>query len=371
MKTFWSLEEFTSAPLAPLPGAVRQVQSLEVPAIMQRQRPRTHDFLEWDFKSANWFRRPGYPKRFAVPPYAVTLVDATTNARGAVHVPGLCVGGSALMVSKDVESARGECRPGHEAEIEEAVLLTQPGDHVFGHQLLDLMPRVQLALHNFGDELPFLVSANAAQSFTKLLRFFRMRARIIPISDEGQVLVRRLHLLTGARADDVFDPRRLLWLSESCTEPPETTYAPARVWITRADIPHRVGSRTVLNRTAVDNAALLHDFYAIAPERMPMDAVARLCMDAQVIAGEDGSGLHNCIFARPGTTLLVVGLKGFQRNIHLSLAQELGIRFAFLPGEPVTIVGEEHLYARDRSWFVPASRMHMAMNNLDLLTMEE
>ena len=82
-----------------------------------------------------------------LPAAVLSTDDAVLTNRGGVTLANGChLQGSGLATSIDVAPLRFfPTSRLEDCEASEAVLLAQPGDQVFGHQLLDLIPRVLTA----------------------------------------------------------------------------------------------------------------------------------------------------------------------------------------------------------------------------------
>ena len=165
------------------------------------------------------------PADVVLPAAVFSTDDAVLTNRGGVTLANGCqLHGAALATSVDVAALRFFATDRlDDCEVSEAVLLAQPGDQVFGHQLLDLIPRVLTARRVLGSDIAFLISRLAADSFSTLLTQFGLEDTLLvalPEDPSTALHVRRLHLVTGARQDDKFDPDRLEEMISSLPQAP-------------------------------------------------------------------------------------------------------------------------------------------------------
>ena len=81
--------------------------------------------------------------------------------------------------------------------------------------------------------------------------------------------------------------------------------------------------RTIPNADRLEDLAVARGFVSIRPEQFSLPAQARIFNRARCVLGEDGSGLHNIIFAEPGCVLGLVHAR--EPNLwHIAICQQLG-----------------------------------------------
>jgi SAM-dependent methyltransferase len=302
--------------------------------------------------------QPIGPRRAeALLPAAVlsTSQAVLTNRGGVTLANRRQLQGAGLATSVDVAALRFFATSGLEdCEVSEAVLLAQPGDQVFGHQLLDLIPRVLTARRVLGPRVSFLISRLAVESFSRLLiQFGLQETQLVALPEDPGVAIRvpRLYLVTGARQDDKFDFERLEDMVSSLPRPPRSTIH-GDLFLSRARLAKpQIDNRPLLNRTEVDDAFHRSGYRLVYPEEYSVADMAQLAQGARNLAGEDGSALHNVLW-RP-ERLVCLGHAQSAVNLHLRLCDALGVDYVYLGGETAALVQETSLYPRDRSWFVP------------------
>jgi hypothetical protein len=96
----------------------------------------------------------------------------------------------------------------------------------------------------------------------------------------------------------------------------------------------RVASKRLGNPLAVEEIFASFGFRVIYPERTPIAEQLALYANCEVLASLSGSGMHNCLFARPGLMTIEVGDRRARRNPVLMqrMANELAqVEAHFIP----------------------------------------
>jgi O-methyltransferase len=301
-----------------------------------------------------------------VPAAVLAVHEARISNRGGVssHSSGE-LRGDALSASIDIEHLRHyptRCEaPG---QLDAAVLLAQPGDQVFGHQLLDVLPRLLTARDLFGTRFPYLISAVSLSSFGQLLGDLGLAdVELVPLPEEEEVatLATTLYVVTGARQGNRFDPERIRATADLLSI--EGAASTGRsVFLSRR---RQGGHRQLLNREQVEEFFAEQDYHVIEPEVVGARRTAELIEGAESLAGEDGSALHN-VLARP-KGLICLGHGMSPDNIHLHLCDALGVAYRYFGGNPSEAAEEADLHPRNRSWnlAVPWLRERMLEQRAD------
>lgn len=206
---------------------------------------------------------------------------------------------------------------------EPALLVCGPGYGIYGHWLLDFLPRMALA---------------------RLLLGARLDAFVLPLPDDAPAWVETmLAEFCGIGADRLRRYRRgetALLCPRLCL--PSTVhhgdYAPHALMRQfyrsyRPDIPLHGTRRICLSRRHFDSRGFSHPrifeaaatmeaiaqargFEVVAPETLDLAAQVALFRSARIVVGEYGSAMHNTIFSAPGT---VVGMIGWWSHIQTHL----------------------------------------------------
>lgn len=107
-------------------------------------------------------------------------------------------------------------------------------------------------------------------------------------------------------------------------------------------------SRSLLNRDDVERFFLSRDFEVVHPESMVIDQQIELFAQTKFLAGEAGSGLHNCVFMQDGSH--VISLNSGRQNhlIQASLCYALDQESTYVVGTP-----ESHQWNANYSIEIP------------------
>ncbi len=196
------------------------------------------------------------------------------------------------------------------------VMLGGPGLPVYGHWLVDFLPKLfALGLSGYDiDALRYLLPADTPPFGLALLALVGIPAEQIVLYDPlfdavqpDELLIPTL-LRTNSRiappfaAAASFLARRI----EERHGPPAAPPAAPRLFISRARSGRAL--RTLINRERIEQLASEAGFAIVHPQQLPLLEQVRLFQGAREIIGEYGSALHATIFSPPGT--LVCALRG-------------------------------------------------------------
>jgi capsular polysaccharide biosynthesis protein len=226
------------------------------------------------------------------------------------------------------QAARGLLRPRMEAG--QCVLLLGRGFGIYGHWLVDFLPKLFL-LHQAGHDLMrlrYLVPRNAPKFGIDLLELLGITAekRIAYHPDFELLCADQLLVPTMARSSSrtsslfrqaVEFVTALIWRRNAR---PLVAGDTQRIFISRG----RAGrpARNLLNRQQIERTAGAAGFRIVHPEQMSLLDQFAMFDNARQIVGEYGSALHAAIFARPGAT--VCALRGTGSEIAGFLQSGIG-----------------------------------------------
>lgn len=210
-------------------------------------------------------------------------------------------------------------------------VLPMPGFRVYGHWLIDLLPRLAHAARSVGEHR-VLCTSRLAPWGRSLAEAFGLR------TDTHEPA---LSLGTGARWESaiaattirsvrVLDGRlaRKHWmtLKRALANDGRTARGRKRLYISRSRL---ATDRRFANAEEIESFFRMRGWEVVFPESLPLSDQVALFAAAEIIVGDDGSGLHNCIFAPRGTPMLVLNFNRINL-FHATLAQAMGHRLAFL-----------------------------------------
>ena len=222
-----------------------------------------------------------------------------------------------------------------------AVMLSGPGYTVYGHWLVDILPRLWV-LRECGydpDTLRYVIPAQVPAFVLPLLQTFGIRTEQLIIYDERSEFIQfdELLLPTNLRRGNRLHPRftearDFLMARATSVEPivPLATSMP-KLFVSRRDSDP---SRSLINRDRVEQIAVDHGFVPVQPECMTNREQIALFMQARQVIGEYGSGLHNAMFSMPGAAVCAIrGTSAHPGFIQSGLSHVCGHHTGYVLGD--------------------------------------
>jgi len=192
--------------------------------------------------------------------------------------------------------------------LDTAMLLTQPGIGVYGHWLIDILPRLQ-TWRNHHRDLPLLVGQTEDWAYYFASRFGADLAQSPAVLPHRSVRVGRLVVPTLTKRKQALDRHRTAsaWaeFADSLMALPSRRRLPGgeRIYVSRANWSR---GRKLLNEAEVEQRVAQHGFVVVRPEDYKLRQQVRIFREARHVVGVDGSGLHNVLFAPSGAVLSVI-----------------------------------------------------------------
>ncbi|MFZ4410789.1 MAG: glycosyltransferase family 61 protein [Paracraurococcus sp.] len=225
------------------------------------------------------------------------------------------------------------------------VLVTKAGESVYGHWIIDMMPRIwlfQKYAHLFQKPFRFLVTKQSPEwAFKMMSDGLGISHDMIEVWHDRMetVHVRDLVVPSILRTDFAFSPlvnlfadsvRQRLQISEDPGEP-------HRFFITRENV-HSWSPRAIGNRSDILDVLQQHGVELLDPAALPWPEQVQRFNQATLAAGEFGSGLHTTLFAGRRTANLVLAYS------HMNALQSA---IAAVRGQPIGYLGPTHEEVRD------------------------
>ena len=233
--------------------------------------------------------------------------------------------------------AAAAAAPAIESRHGEVVLLCGPAYRMYGHWLVDFLPRLHVLTHLGLDlrTLAYLLPDDIAP-------FARQWLRLLGISDH-QVTTYDVHAETchvaRALVPTAFrgDGRANGLLAAACRSFTQAVLGQAgaqeagtrRLFVSRRNWGN--DSRTLTNALEVEAQLAQDGFEVVYPEEMDIPSQVRMFSEAGMLGGEYGSGLHNSIFCSPGATVIALrGTAGHPGFLQSGLCAALGQRMGYV-----------------------------------------
>ncbi len=227
-------------------------------------------------------------------------------------------------------------------DLDAAVLISAPHYDGYGHWLLDFLPRINMALDNGLGELPFY--RHSGHDWAREMAHCLAPVNLIPAGwpASSWVRVRRLFVPSVSRILHGADEAALTatWAKLSMALAPGEDLAespaapPRRIAVSRQGWSNSSNKRRLLNARRVELFLEVQGFDIIQPENLSLAEQRQVFRAAEIVIGEDGSGMHNTIHCRPGTRIGLVAM-GRINYIHLLTGRMFDHGVTYIPTEPV------------------------------------
>lgn len=249
----------------------------------------------------------------------------------------------------------------------DVVSITGPGVSVWGHWLVDFLPRLYV-LHLAGyniQNMRFLLPDRAPGYAVHLLELIGIPASSLLRYDSATELVGCSNLILPSymRSGNRFKfnfAAAMEFLLENIIQRNQLPPSPVqsdRVLVSRGTVR---AQRTLTNRFDIERLVTDRGFAAIDPTAFSILEQIAIFRSAKQVVGEYGSGLHNCMFSPAGTT--ICALRGSSRHpafiqsgIAEALDQDLGYVF-----------GESPLEAFDQNYSISEEDLGLALDWMDI-----
>ena len=184
-----------------------------------------------------------------------------------------------------------------------SLLLRKRGDGNYGHWMVEILPKLCLALKYCDVEglaIPFEYGLMNKIIYDSILRLKSktFKPQIFPLIKEGVYFFKQLIIVDGLSRHGTF-------MSPLALEPYESArskfnvFSNRKIYITRRRTP-----RTLVNDDQVEQAFQKQGFIIVDPTSMTLSEQIAVFSNAKVIMGVMGAGLTNMIFAKSGAQVV-------------------------------------------------------------------
>ncbi|CAM3247149.1 glycosyltransferase 61 family protein [Asticcacaulis taihuensis] len=222
----------------------------------------------------------------------------------------------------------------------DAVILSAPGQEIYGHWLLDVIPKLHILQQSGHEDLPIYFNSLPGWATHFLNSFGISRSRIRP-HPSRYFRVRRAIVPTSSKSGFRLGGNSLREAWTRISRPARVTlpsdFIGEKIFLSRGSWTQ--GARpSHANISDIEAAAVARGYKIVFPETLDIPQQIRLMQSARIIVGEDGSALHNIIFSEPGARLGVLSLPERTNLWHLSLCHVLGHQLSYCYGDAYGIV---------------------------------
>lgn len=225
-----------------------------------------------------------------------------------------------------------------------AAVIHGPGYGVYGHWLVDFLPRLYVLAETGHDlaQMRFVLPRELPQFARDFLQMAGVPEAnfLFHDHDREQLLFDELMvptvLRTASRLHPLFRKASDFWVEQAGVLSSSVTPS-RRVFISRAGVN---SGRVLRNRGTLEGIALAEGFEIVRPETLPIRDQMALFREAAHVIGEYGSGLHGTVFGREAqATMVLRGTSIAPGFVQSSLANAFGQRlgYVFGPSDPQAI----------------------------------
>ncbi len=213
-----------------------------------------------------------------------------------------------------------------------SVLLTHWNSAVYGHWLLENMPKL-LLLRRIATQLPpfrIVLQRRLPEWVIGWIRLVLPDAAIEVYDERKEYLLCETLLMPTLLMHPAhfFHPELAVLLRELTDDVVRARSVGARLYVSRLRPSHY---RILANQAEIEAIALSEGLTLVQPETMSILEQIALFGSAQLIVGEFGSAMHNALFSAPGTRVLCLNwINGLQSRIAQLNRQQVGY---LLPSE--------------------------------------
>jgi capsular polysaccharide biosynthesis protein len=217
------------------------------------------------------------------------------------------------------------------------IVLAHPGQYIYGHWILDMAPRLFLLNERaFDPDINILLNEMRpwVPAFFEAFGIDIGRVRPLP---PGVTRVRSAVMPSTSKAGFrlgnplLGDAWRHLknFFRDKERSLPDVEGLPhsQKIYVSRRGWPDK--RRSIENIDEVERLAVDLGYEVVLPETYSVAQQAAIFRHARAILGEDGSALHNIIFAEPGCVLGVIGVPERLNLWHLGICEAMGHRVAY------------------------------------------
>jgi hypothetical protein len=191
-----------------------------------------------------------------------------------------------------------------------SLVVIGPGFPIWGHWLLDFLPRIALAQRLLGAavaEFMIPLPADSPDWLPEMLAFFCgvSSQQILRFDRYAQRLLCRRACVPSVAHNGYYVPHSFLTSFYDRFIPPDDGAGSRRICISRSNFERETrGVRRVFeSRLRFEGVARRHGYEVVRPEELTIPEQIALFAKAGLIVGEHGSGMHNAIFSGRGTAI--------------------------------------------------------------------
>lgn len=235
--------------------------------------------------------------------------------------------------------------------------LSQPGESVYGHFLVDILPRVIFA-QEIGTKLKYISTIHLPEWAKKFLHLLGIKNEdIITYDPMTEVLFMKHCLFPGhLRQESAFSPLASK-LRESLA-PFGSTPKNRRLFVSRGNFNK---AQHITNFNELNTLIVRYGLELIEPHKLSIEEQISIFSEATLIVGEYGSAMHNSFFSYPNTNVLVLQSDSTLPFVQAGIGALLDQPTGFVFGKHVEKYNKK---GRSRSFRAPLHAISRAIESI-------
>lgn len=211
------------------------------------------------------------------------------------------------------------------------VPLSQPGQGIYGHWLVDILPRVMFA-KSLNIKLKYIFAQNIPRYAKVFLELLGINEEDIFVYNPNKevVLMQVCYFPSHLRLSSAFSP--LAAKFNQSLAPYQSPCKNTKLFISRG---HYNNKQTIANSSELLDLVKCYDFEILEPHNYSIKEQIELFSEAGVIVGEYGSAMHNTLFAHPEAKVIVLQSEATAPFVQAGIGALLNQPTGFVFGKPV------------------------------------
>lgn len=230
--------------------------------------------------------------------------------------------------------------------IDKAIHLLKDHSHNYFHWIVENLPRLSL-VKTIDKSIPLIIDERLPKQFHDALELFNTEKRKIIYIKSGVVyrvnkliypspltIIHDNYGIPVFSKDSIYNVLGLDEFSKQILKsvnPLQIRTLTRRIFVSRKNSDYR----QLINSKALEELLITRGFEIIFPENMSFIAQVNLFSQAEIIIGQSGAGMANCIFANKNCRIIMLVSNAPSTNLHLfgSLCNGLNLKLEYLIGK--------------------------------------
>ncbi len=212
------------------------------------------------------------------------------------------------------------------------ILMSAPGQDIYGHWIIDIIPRLYFLSLDVEDKIPIIFDSLPVWAKFFLDAFSIDQSRII---DNPNVFFKISHAIipTSCKSGYRIGPKAAKSAWDVVNNyydfhfPSEKLPPTRKIFLSRSE--WSASDRNFTNRDDMERIALENGYEIIHPQTLSIAEQIGIMREAKIVVGEDGSALHNVVFGQSGLRLGVISLANRDNLWHLGICQIMSHRISY------------------------------------------